>query len=253
MMIKKIRVSILDDHQITLYGYLHCLGQVPSIEVVNTLHFGEELEPALEQKPTDVLILDVSVPTAPDNRAPYPILHIIPQLLNRYPDLEILVISMFTDRSLIRALVDAGASGYIFKDDQQAIQGLDKVVTVLANGGNYFSPEARELILKNRGQNSIEPLTARQLEALSLYAADPASPTLEIAKKMVVSVATLRNHFAQAALRLGVHSRSAAVARARDLGLITPNQPASPVQLTPLQQPEKGHEPGQSSSPIEHP
>lgn len=234
-MAKKIRVTILDDHQLTLDGYLSRLGKIPDIEVAAALSFGEELEPTLAKTPSDVLILDVEVRTSPDVYTPYPILYVIPRLLNLYPSLAILIISMFTDRNLIQALVNAGASGYIFKDDQRAIQNLGRVVTTIANGGNYFSPLAREFILKHHDPTHKELLTARQLEALSLYAAYPASETSEIAKMMSVSVSTFRNHLAQAASRLEVHSRMEAVARARELGLITPNPPPVPLQQGLLQ------------------
>ena len=56
--------------------------------------------------------------------------------------MNILIISMFTQRALIEALVNAGISGYILKDDQSSIQQLDKIVRTVANGGIYFSEGA---------------------------------------------------------------------------------------------------------------
>ena len=112
---EKIQVTIMDDHQSIVDGYRYRLSQVPEIELVATLGYGDDLDPALEKHPVDVLILDVHVPVSQTNPNPYPILHTIPHLLQLYPDLEILVISMFGDRSLIRAVVEAGASGYILK------------------------------------------------------------------------------------------------------------------------------------------
>ena len=107
-MAKTIRVAILDDHQSVVDGYLYRLGGIPEVEVVATIMFGEELEPTLEEHPTDVLLLDVNVPTAPDNANPYPILHFIPKLLQAYPNLNVLVISMYAERGLIRAVMEAG-------------------------------------------------------------------------------------------------------------------------------------------------
>ena len=122
----KIQLMIMDDHQGIVDGYLYRLSQVPEIEVVNTLAYGDELEPALKEHPVDVLLLDVQVPISPKNPSPYPILHIIPKLLQLYPDLAILVISMFDERGLIRAIVEAGASGYILKNDSQKDSGVGK-------------------------------------------------------------------------------------------------------------------------------
>lgn len=221
-MTKKVCVTILDDHQSIIDGYLFRLGKVPEIEVVATLSFGEDLEPTLEKTHTDVLLLDVSVPTNSTNLNPYPILHIIPKLLDLYPNLTILVISMFAERGLIRAIMEAGASGYILKDDQATIQKLGNVVLSIASGGIHFSQKA---FFSQNAQKVSEILTARQLEALSLCAAYPNCLTDELAQKMAVSNSTVRNLLSGAYLRLAVHNRAAAIAKARELGIITPQEP----------------------------
>ena len=136
---KKIRVTILDDHPIIVRGYVDSLSSTPQIEVAAKINFGEQLEPTLKEHPTDVLLLDVNVPTSADNSNPYPILHAIPKLLQIYSELKILVISMHAERGLIRAVMDAGASGYILKDDHVAANDLGSVVMSVVAGGIYFS------------------------------------------------------------------------------------------------------------------
>ena len=215
----KIRVTIMDDHQGIVDGYLYRLSQAPAIEVVATLAYGEELEPALKKQPVDVLILDVHVPVSSNNPNPYPILHTIPHLLELYPELEILVISMFGDRSLIRAVVEAGASGYVLKNDSQIIQELGKTILSVANGDVCFSEKAWKTYLGK----SDEPFTSRQLEALSLCAAYPNSKTAELARKMKIANSTLRNLLSNVYLKLGVQTRAGAIAKAREMGIITPD------------------------------
>src|SRR5512140_4014795 len=100
VMSRKIRVTILDDHQITVDGYFYRLGNHPDLEIVDSLRFGEELVPSLEKHPTDVLLLDFSIPTSPENLTVYPTLTEIPKLLQVYPNLVVLMISMFAERSL---------------------------------------------------------------------------------------------------------------------------------------------------------
>jgi DNA-binding NarL/FixJ family response regulator len=227
-MTSTVRVTILDDHQSIVDGYLYRLQNTPQIEVVATVAFGDELEPTLAKNPTDVLLLDVSVPSSPDNPNPYPILHVIPSLLQLYPDLNILVISMHIEPRLIRAVMDAGASGYILKDDQKTIQDLGNVVLSVASGGIYFSQKAHQLYTKYPAGQINEILTNRQLEALSLCAAYPNSTTAELAKKMIVSNSTVRNLLSGAYMRLQVNNRAAAIAKARQLGLISLDTPTVP-------------------------
>ena len=223
-MTEKIRVTILEDHQSIIDGYLFRLSKFPEIEVVASMGFGDELEPILEKTPTDLLILDVNVPTSPDNHNPYPILYIIPKLLDTYPTLAILIISMVAERGLVRATMEAGASGYILKDDQATIRELGNVILSIAHGGVYFSQKAHQFFM---GQGADLILTTRQTEALSLYAAYPNSSTEELAKKLGVSNSTLRNLLSGAYVRLGVHAREEAITKARELGIITP----SPIEF----------------------
>jgi two-component system nitrate/nitrite response regulator NarL len=223
---EKIRVAILDDHQSIIDGYIYRLSSTPEIEVVATATYGEELEPLLVKHPVDVLLLDLSVRTSQENPNPFPILHIIPKLLQKYADLSILVISMFAEPGLMRSLIEAGASGYILKDDQAAFRELGNVVLSISHGGIFFSKKAHNLYMQTDAVNGGELLTPRQMEVLSLCAAYPDASTADLAQMLSISNSTVRNLLSSVYLRLGVHSRTAAVEKAREMGLVTPRPPS---------------------------
>jgi DNA-binding NarL/FixJ family response regulator len=216
-MVSKIRVAILDDHPSIIDGFRYRLSMDPDIQIVCTAFFGEDLESMVANSPMDVLLLDVSVPNSAEDHNPYPVLHVIPSLLKEYPGLNILVISMFTQRTLIEALVNVGVSGYIFKDDQSSIQQLDKIVRAIANGGIYFSEGAT---WEPQSESLEALLTPRQLEALSLCASHPDDDTFVLAHKLGVTGSTLRNLLSGTYFRLGVRTRAAAIAKAHQLGFI---------------------------------
>jgi DNA-binding NarL/FixJ family response regulator len=218
-----LRIVILEDHQLTLDGYLSRLKAWPQIQVVGTAMFGSELEPLLEEHQADVVVLDVNVSTAPDSPSPYPILYVIPRLLQRYSIQAVVVVSMLTDRTLIQAVLDAGASGYILKDDVAATRSLGSILQSVANGGVYLSQQAQQKLLRHLPKAHELSLTPRQLEALSLCGAYPDAFLSDLATKMSVSNSTIRNVLSSAYLRLGVSHRAAAIAKARQLGLITPD------------------------------
>ncbi len=224
-MSNKIRVSILDDHQGIIDGYRYRLSGNPKMEIVAVMTCAEELEPTLAAHPTDVLLLDINVPTSPNNPNPYPILYTIPRLLDQYAGLCILVITMHNERHLARSVMEAGASGYILKDDQAIIRDLDNAILSIVNGGIVLSQQTHQRLLRRDLATDSEQLTGRQLEALSLCAAYPDWTTADFANKMSVTNSTIRNLFSGAYLRLGVHTRLAAVTKARDLGVITPFSP----------------------------
>jgi DNA-binding NarL/FixJ family response regulator len=226
---KTIRVAILDDHQSAVDGYAYRLSPHQDIEVVATANFGDQLEPLLAENPVDVLVLDVSVPTSRSDHNPYPLLHIVPRLREKYPDIAILVISMHKQRTLVRSVMEAGAKGYIVKDDRQAIMQLGEIIKSIAGGGVYFSEQSYAMLAeKSPLVQDVQLLTKRQLEALSYCAAFPDVSTKKLAAEMNIGASTLRNLLSNIYSRLGVRSRAAAIAKARDLGLITPYTPGPP-------------------------
>jgi DNA-binding NarL/FixJ family response regulator len=216
----KIKVAILEDHLSIIDGYLYRLGESENIEVIGTAAFGEDLEPLLQSQPVDVLIMDLNVPARPGNPSSFPVLQITRRILQEYPDLNILVISILTQQTLIQSLVELGVSGYIFKHDGDSIRHLSQIVTIIASHGIYFSQEAYDKLRLEKSTHISATLTARQLDAVSLCAAYPDCSTAEIAAKMKVASSTLRNLLSGAYLRLNVRTRAAAIARLQQLGLI---------------------------------
>ncbi len=216
----KIYVAILDDHQSIIDGYRYRLDREPDIEVAGFAHFGEQLEPLLEKHPFDVLLLDINLPVSSGNPNPYPALHVIPKVLQRYPRLNILVVSMYDERALIKAALEVGVAGYILKDDRETIENLAEVIRLVARGGIYFSQQAYQQL---RQSPITEPhLTSRQIELLSLCAAYPDETTAELARRLGVAHSTVRNLLSDAYLQLNVHSKAAAIIKAREMGLIIP-------------------------------
>ena len=141
-MSEKILVGIVDDHRGIIDGYLYRFVQTPAIQVNFTLGYGAEIQQMLTEYKTDVLLLDIMVPTSPDNPRPYPILSIISEALHQHPTLSIIVITMFCEKSLIKEVMEAGASGYILKDDRESINQLGEVISSVASGKTYLSRSA---------------------------------------------------------------------------------------------------------------
>jgi DNA-binding NarL/FixJ family response regulator len=215
-----INVGILDDHSAITAGYKAKLDNLPDIRVAWIATHYSEVAQYLANIATDVMILDVEVPNSPDDPNPFPILHAIPQLLDIYSEMEIVIISMFDRRALIRNLMQVGASGYILKDDKLSYDDLPNIVRRLATGEIYYSPTV-ERILANEIDDELI-LTPRQLEALSLKTARPNLTTKELADEMNIAPSTVRNLLSDVYTRLGVRNISGAVAKARHLNLITP-------------------------------
>lgn len=220
-----VRIAILDDHQSIIDGFIYRLSPARDIQVVASAAFGEDLLPMLKANdPIDVLLLDMSVPTSPSNSTQYPMIFALRGLMDEFPKLKVVVISNFKEKGLMKAALEHGVRGYIFKDDQAAIQQLARIVMIVAAGGNYFSAGA---YFELEQEKSICDLTPRQIEALTVATSYPDDSTEELARRLNISGSTLRNILSNAYTRLGVRTRSSAIDRVRQLGIVpTPKKPS---------------------------
>lgn len=217
-----IRIAIADDHPGIIDGYRFRLVNVPDVEIAATARYGEEVVRILAEHQVDVLLLDVNLPTSPRNRSPYPILHLIPTLREGRSSLKIVVISMHATRALVRGVIEAGASGYVLKDDQETLENLAALIRMVAGGGYYFSREAFQHLGRDLMNTDDPLLTWRQREVLSLAAAYPELSISRLAEKLGIAYSTFRNLLYEAYHRLAVDNRTTAVIKARELGLIAP-------------------------------
>jgi two-component system response regulator NreC len=215
-----VKVAIFEDHQSIVDGYLYRLSGEPKIQVVATVFFGEDLEPTLTQNQVDVLLLDVQVSTSQTNSNPYPVLRSVSSILQKYPNLNILAISMHTQAVLVQSFVDAGVRGYIQKDDYESIRQLAKIILMVANGGVYFSDAAYQHLRQKESGKTSPILSPRQIEVLSLCVAYPDDSTDELAKRLNVASSTVRNLLSNAYIRLEVHTRAAAITKIKKMGLL---------------------------------
>jgi two-component system nitrate/nitrite response regulator NarL len=226
-MAESINLAILEDHQATIDGYIHRLSDYPNIKIVGTCLFSDCIKKLLKEQTIDMLILDINVPISKENRNIQPIHQLLSELKSSYPDLSILVISMHSQRAMIKSILESGTSGYILKDDYDSIRNLGKIIETLAEGGSYMSNRVRDIFFN--GHAADFTLTPRELEVLSVCAAYPDESTAVLAERLEIANPTVRNFLHKIYLKLQVHGRAAAILKAQEMGLIpsvTPNQDA---------------------------
>jgi DNA-binding NarL/FixJ family response regulator len=112
--------------------------------------------------------------------------------------------------------------GYILKDDYLSFEKLDQIILDVAEGGVFYSPEAKKLL--THPTNNSQVLTKRQSEILSYFASSPNLTTGQLAEELNLAPSTIRNHLSEAYIRLEVNRLPSAISKARQLGLITPEE-----------------------------
>ena len=218
---EQIKVAILEDHPIVVDGYTMNLRDLEDISIVQVAANGEELTSMLKEHPDiDVLIMDINVPmSADDKEGNIPILHLAPEILEKRPNINILVISMLKEPFLIKELMDAGVRGYLLKGDNEASRQLPSVIRRVTRGTICLSENAKDL-LESVEESNPYGITYRQLEILSMCAAYPDSTSDQLANQLGIVGSTVRNLLQGVYTRLNVHTKAAAIARARELKLI---------------------------------
>ena len=208
-----IRVAIADDHPLAREGIKQALGRDPEIRVIGEAKSGSDLDAMLQCIPA-VLILDVHMPDFKADRD-------IPLLQSRYPGMKIVIVTASDSGTLVHRLMDS-VQGYLLKSDD--MDTYARVVREVCRGRKSFSKPALDLAINTP---KLPDLSERELEVLSLAARGLKSP--QIARQLYLSERTVASHLASAGQKLGVCGRTAAVARAIELGLVSTETPDGQV------------------------
>jgi DNA-binding NarL/FixJ family response regulator len=210
-----VRVVIADDHPMFRYGLRAVLDAAEEVTVVGEATDGQQLLSVVDQTRPDVVLTDLAMPGLDGAAATR-------RLLDRHPQLGVLALTMHDDDQALFGALRAGARGYLLKGADKA-EILRAVQAVAAGEAVYGAAVARRIVefftgTQQRYAAQVFPqLTGREREVLELVAAGCGNH--EVARRLVLSEKTVRNHVAAILLKLEVSDRAAAVAKARDAGL----------------------------------
>lgn len=210
-----LRVMIVDDHPLFREGLRFALESEPGIRVVAEAETAAAVPGAVDRGRPDVVVMDLSLPDASG-------LDATRMLRERHPELPVLMLTMSDDDSSLLAALQAGARGYLVKGAGRD-ETLHAVRTVAAGGAVFGSEVASRLasLVQGSRQRDAEQLfpalTAREVEVLELIARG--LDNRRVARELVLSEKTVRNHVTHIFEKLHVATRAEAVAKARDAGL----------------------------------
>jgi DNA-binding NarL/FixJ family response regulator len=211
----RIRIIVADDHPTFRFGLGALLKSDPELEVVAEAANGEEAVRLAESLGPDLVLMDIGMPGMSGLEA-------TEAILGSYPEMNILILTMFEDDSVLSAL-RLGARGYLLKG-ASGEETLRAVRTVAA-GGTVLSPAvARRLtqFLRTAEPASLPPpfpeLSEREREILGLVAQGLSNGA--IAERLYLSPKTVRNRVSEILDKLHFADRSEAIIRAREAGLV---------------------------------
>ncbi len=197
-----INIIIADDHQMFIDGIKSLLKTNKNMSIVGEANNGVQLLEVLAQTPADIILMDVNMPEMDGIEA-------TKQVCQKYPNIKVLMLTMFNTRDYIEKLLRAGAHGYILKNTGK--EELHEAIETLIRGESYFSKEVTERIMeglqKKKAAESnpmMVELTEREKDVLKLIAQE--LTTQEIADKLYISFHTVETHRKNLISKLGVRN-----------------------------------------------
>lgn len=210
-----LRVLLVDDHPVFRRGLGALIASLPDIDVVGSASTGAEAVALVPQLCPDVVVMDLHMPGMSGVEA-------IRQITTASPGTGVLVLTMFDDDDSVFAAMRAGARGYLVKgaDTPEVV----RAITAVAGGEAIFGPSVAERVLafltrplSAFDEHLFPELSAREREVLDLIAAGHSNN--DIARRLVLSQKTVRNHVSSIFTKLQVADRAHAIVRARLAGL----------------------------------
>lgn len=207
--------GVADDHPVFRRGLVGVLAEEPDVEVVGEAGDGDAAIALAAESRADVVLMDLHMDGTGGIAATR-------RLSAELPNIAVLVLTMLDDEESLQLALRAGARGYLVKGASG--ERILQAVRAVAAGEAVFGADVAGLVLGRltAERRTVRPgqfpmLTDREEEILGLIANGRSN--LEIARRLVVSDKTVRNHIANIFAKLGVPDRSQAIIRARDAGL----------------------------------
>ena len=201
-----IRILLADDHAIVRNGVAQILNEQPDVQVVAEAGDGESAVALYRQERPDVALLDLRMPKLEG-------IQVVEQIRREFPEAVLVVLTTFdTDEDIDRAL-HAGAKGYLLKD--VAPSDLVACVRTVHEGGTWVSSTVASKLVARMTRVQITPQEMRVLRQVA-----EGKSNREVGETLFISEATVKIHLSHLFEKLGATSRTDAVAKAVERGLI---------------------------------
>lgn len=206
-----IRVLLVDDHAVVRSGLGAFLMAFDDFDLVGEARDGEEAVRLCEELQPDVVLMDLVMPGM-DGAAATQVIR------ERWPQVQIIALTSFKEKELVEGALQAGAIGYLLKN--VSADELANAVRAAHAGQPTLAPEAAQALIQVT-RESPSPgydLTEREREVLALMIEGLTNP--QIAERLVMSRSTVKFHVSNILSKLGVATRTEAVALALQRDLI---------------------------------
>ncbi len=213
---KRIRILIAEDHTLVRQGLTALLKSEPDFEVVGEASDGLEAITLVDKMIPDVVLMDVAMRNLNGLEATR-------NIKKRFPQIKVLVLTMYDNEEMIFQILKAGASGYLIKDS--AMTDLVSAIRAIYQGDSYLSPSISKKVIEEyirRAEQGMKNgtedlLSGREREVLQLIAEGNSIP--QIASLLSISKKTAEAHKTHIMEKLNLHDKVGLIKYAIRMGL----------------------------------
>jgi DNA-binding NarL/FixJ family response regulator len=184
------KIVVVDEHKILREGLSTLIAKQPDMEIIGEATDGREALQLVEKLTPDLILMDVTMPNLNGIEATR-------KIKSKNPDIEIIALSLHSDRRYVLGMIDAGASGYLLKEC--AFEELVRAINTVMAKKKYLSPGISDILIEEYVKKNTQEkptiyskLTPREREILQLIA--EGKNTKEIAGYLFISVKTVETH-----------------------------------------------------------
>lgn len=202
-----IRILIGDDHGVMRAGLRAMLESEPAVEVVGEAADGEAVLHLAGELLPDIVLLDIGMPGLDG-------IEVTRRMSKMLPQIQVLILTVYEEESLLREAIRAGASGYVVK--RAAEEELIAAIQAVSRGDMYIHPALTRLLVKdlspsiNPKKGALETLTPRESEVMGYIVRGYTNR--QIAEILFISMRTVEGHRASLLGKLGLKNRVELVA-----------------------------------------
>lgn len=212
-----IQIAVVEDNPALLRTLTSALSRFEEVEVICTAMDGQHAIRQVEKYQPQVVLMDIEMPVLNGIRATAEICH-------NWPDIKVLILTVFDRDDKLFEAIKAGASGYLLKDERpaQIVSAIEEIV----QGGAPMSPgialKTLSLLRRQTIMDDTEPKPLQELHSPATFSLTPREIDIlelvvegytpgDIADRLYISIGTVRKHVENIYDKLHVHSRLEAI------------------------------------------